>query len=68
MEHTYRLKVSAPLGNSYAMETAKSFQITLEDLLDDPQLMQEASAYCRKEQEENMYEGGAGHGISDTRA
>ena len=68
MEHTYRLKESAPLGNSYAMETAKSFQITLEDLLDDPDLMREASAYCRTEREENMYEGGAGHGLSDTRA
>ena len=68
MEHTYRLKESAPLGNSYAMETAKNFQITLEDLLDDPALMQEASAFCRTEREENMYEGGADHGLSDTRA
>ena len=56
MVHSYRLMESQPLGNSYAMETAKSFQITLEDLLEDPALRAEASSYCRRIRMENIYE------------
>ena len=56
MVHSYRLMESQPLGNSYAMETAKSFQITLEDLLEDPALRAEASSYCRRTRMENIYE------------
>ena len=62
MVHSYRLKESAPLGNSYARETAKSFQITLEDLLEDSEKRQEAASYCRSTQLENIYDGAQGSG------
>lgn len=58
MVHSYRLQQSAPLGNSYAMETAKSFRITLEDLMEDPARRAEAAAYCRASIDENIYGGG----------
>lgn len=58
MIHSYKLMVSPPLGNSYAMETAKQFGITLEDLLSDAALVAEASAFCETEDAASIYQGG----------
>lgn len=65
MVHSYTLIVSPPRGNSYAMETAKQFGITLSDLLTDPALVEEASAFCADEDVESIYQGGAHNGLSD---
>lgn len=58
MVHSYKLMVSPPLGNSYAMETAKQFGITLEDLLPSADLVAEATAFCETEDAESIYQGG----------
>lgn len=56
MVHHYRLREAEPEGNSYARETARSFGITLEDMVVDVAHQAQAAAFCDSRNDNQVYE------------
>ncbi|MBQ7064566.1 MAG: hypothetical protein IJM90_06740 [Firmicutes bacterium] len=55
MVYAYHFAEREPLGNSYAMETAKAFGITLEQLVTVPDLRKSVGEYCDDQNRKQLY-------------
>ncbi|HCA34219.1 MAG TPA: hypothetical protein DEP00_03910 [Lachnospiraceae bacterium] len=65
MRHSYKLTRHEPLGNSYARETAAAFGITLDKMIADPVLKNQASDYIEAHNIDSIYEREKDNGLSD---
>ncbi len=56
MIHHYHLRESEPEGNSYARETARTFGVTLKDMLSDQAHQTQAAAFCDSRNDNQVYD------------